>query len=44
MDRLGSKSTRDFTANWSECFEVMQTGLAENGSLWVNLGDTRIEW
>ena len=31
---------RDFIANLVECFEASRSVLAENGSLWVNLGDT----
>lgn len=30
----------DFIANLVECFEACRPVLAENGSLWVNLGDT----
>lgn len=30
----------DFIANLVECFEACKPVLAENGSLWVNLGDT----
>jgi len=31
---------RDFVSNLVECFEASRSVLAENGSLWVNLGDT----
>lgn len=31
---------RDFVASLVECFEASRPVLAENGSLWVNLGDT----
>lgn len=31
---------REFVENLVECFEAGRTVLAENGSLWVNLGDT----
>jgi site-specific DNA-methyltransferase (cytosine-N4-specific) len=31
---------RDFIANLVECFESSRSVLAENGSIWVNLGDT----
>ncbi|MGL6436441.1 DNA-methyltransferase [Aeromonas caviae] len=31
---------RDFIANLVECFDSSRPVLAENGSLWVNLGDT----
>lgn len=31
---------REFIANLVECFEASRPVLAENGSLWVNLGDT----
>jgi site-specific DNA-methyltransferase (cytosine-N4-specific) len=31
---------RDFIGNLVECFEATRPVLAENGSLWVNLGDT----
>ena len=31
---------RDFVANLVACFEASRPVLAENGSLWVNLGDT----
>ena len=31
---------REFVANLVACFEAARPVLAENGSLWVNLGDT----
>lgn len=31
---------RDFIANLVDCFEASRPVLADNGSLWVNLGDT----
>ena len=31
---------REFISNLVECFEAAKPVLAENGSLWVNLGDT----
>ena len=31
---------RDFIGKLVECFEASRSVLAENGSLWVNLGDT----